>query len=97
MIEAKLHYSSPNYQVIEPVALKVLQDTFNKTEKEEDFIVLQLALQDHYVRCAVTNEPIRLVDLRYWDINHQLAFKDVHTSWQWVKEHLGDYGYARKT
>jgi hypothetical protein len=27
-----------------------------------------------FVRCAVTNEPIALEDLRYWDVDRQEAY-----------------------
>lgn len=27
-----------------------------------------------FVRCAVTGEPIELVDLRYWSVEHQEAY-----------------------
>ncbi len=27
-----------------------------------------------FVRCAVTDEPVRLEDLRYWSVKHQEAY-----------------------
>jgi hypothetical protein len=29
----------------------------------------------HFVRCAVTGDPIRLENLRYWSVERQVAFK----------------------
>ncbi len=28
-----------------------------------------------FVRCAVTGDPIRLENLRYWDVERQVAYK----------------------
>ncbi len=39
---------------------------------DHDFEVLQ---EGEFVRCAVTGDPIRLDNLRYWSIEKQVAFK----------------------
>jgi hypothetical protein len=31
-----------------------------------------------FVRCAVTGDPIRLSNLRYWSVEKQVAFKSPH-------------------
>ncbi len=35
-----------------------------------------------FVRCAVTNDPIQLDDLRYWSVQHQEAYKTADISLQ---------------
>lgn len=37
-----------------------------------------------FVRCAVTGDPIRLENLRYWNVAKQVAFKS-------AKESFADY------
>ena len=37
-----------------------------------DFQVLQ---EGQYVRCAVTGDAIPLDDLRYWDVDRQVAYR----------------------
>ncbi len=38
---------------------------------DADFQVVQ---QGEFVRCAVTGDPIRLDNLRYWNVERQVAF-----------------------
>lgn len=33
-----------------------------------------------FVRCAVTGDPIRLENLRYWSVEKQQAYKSAHES-----------------
>ena len=39
-----------------------------------------------FVRCAVTGEPIALVDLRYWNVELQEAYASATISMQRVKD-----------
>ncbi len=43
-----------------------------------------------YVRCAVTGEPIRLEDLRYWSVAYQEAYLNAATSLRRHIERRGD-------
>jgi len=40
-----------------------------------------------FVRCAVTGEPIRVEDLRYWSVAHQEPYVSAAVS---VQRHLDD-------
>ncbi len=31
-----------------------------------------------FVRCAVTGDPIRIENLRYWNVERQIAYKSAH-------------------
>jgi hypothetical protein len=44
---------------------------------DADFQVLR---EGDFVRCAVTGEPIELENLRYWDVQRQLAFRSAAES-----------------
>ncbi len=46
-----------------------------------DFQVLR---EGDFVRCAVSGVPIRLENLRYWDVDRQLPFRSAEVS-------FGDY------
>lgn len=35
----------------------------------------QVVKEGEYVRCAVSGRPIRLEDLRYWDVARQVAYE----------------------
>lgn len=39
-----------------------------------------------FVRCAVTGEPIPLIELRYWSVDRQEAYRDAEAALQRVKE-----------
>jgi hypothetical protein len=43
-----------------------------------------------YVRCAVTGEPIRLEDLRYWSVAYQEAYLNAEAS---LRRHLERGGH----
>jgi len=40
-----------------------------------------------YVRCAITNQPIALDDLRYWSVNRQEAYANAEISLKSYLEH----------
>lgn len=40
----------------------------------------QVVTPGQYVRCAITGLPIALEDLRYWSVERQEAYIDVHAS-----------------
>ena len=40
-----------------------------------------------FVRCAITGDPIRLENLRYWSVEKQQAYKSARESF---KDFLGD-------
>ena len=42
-----------------------------------DFQVLR---EGEFVRCAVTGDPIRLDNLRYWSVDKQVAYKSARES-----------------
>jgi hypothetical protein len=45
-----------------------------------------------FVRCAVTGEPIRLEDLRYWSVAHQEPYANAAASLRRHQERLGRDG-----
>ena len=45
-----------------------------------------------YVRCAVTGEPIRIEDLRYWSVAYQEAYANAAAS---LRRHMERRGQAR--
>jgi hypothetical protein len=45
----------------------------------------QVIVQGDYVRCAVTGEPIRLEDLRYWSVARQEAYASAEAA---LRRHL---------
>jgi hypothetical protein len=55
----------------------------NKTPKEPIFSEAKLRYDDGeyhvvqqgtFVRCAVSNQPIQIEDLKYWSVDHQEAY-----------------------
>lgn len=44
---------------------------------DADFQVLR---EGDFVRCAITNDPIRLDDLRYWSVDRQEPYKTAKES-----------------
>lgn len=46
---------------------------------DADFQVLE---EGDYVRCAITGQPIKLDDLRYWSVDRQEAYLDAAASFQ---------------
>ncbi|MFT6460924.1 MAG: hypothetical protein ACJA0K_003148 [Maricaulis maris] len=50
---------------------------------DSDFIILKAGA---FVRCAVTNDPIQLDQLRYWNVDEQEAYRDVLIAKQrWIE------------
>jgi hypothetical protein len=35
----------------------------------------QIVREGEYVRCAISGAPIRIDDLRYWNVDRQLAYR----------------------
>lgn len=46
---------------------------------DHEFEVLQ---PGEFVRCAVTGDPIRLENLRYWSIDRQVAYRSAAESFE---------------
>ncbi|MBI2719687.1 MAG: DUF2093 domain-containing protein [Rhizobiales bacterium] len=44
---------------------------------DADFQVLK---EGDFVRCAVTGDPIRLDQLRYWDVDRQVAYRSAEVA-----------------
>lgn len=44
---------------------------------DHEFEVLQ---EGEFVRCAVTGDPVRIDNLRYWSIEKQVAYKSARES-----------------
>ena len=44
---------------------------------DADFQVLQ---EGDFVRCGVSGDPIRLENLKYWDVERQMAFRSADTA-----------------
>jgi hypothetical protein len=40
----------------------------------------QVVREGDFVRCGVTGDAIRLENLRYWDVERQIAFRSAETS-----------------
>jgi hypothetical protein len=40
----------------------------------------QVLREGEYVRCAITGDPIRLDNLRYWSVDKQVAYKSAWES-----------------
>ncbi len=40
----------------------------------------QVVQQGEFVRCAVTGDPIRLDNLRYWNVERQVPFASAHAA-----------------
>jgi hypothetical protein len=55
----------------------------------------QIVKNGSYVRCAVTGEPIRIEDLRYWSVAYQEAYLNADVSLRRFLERLGDAGANR--
>ena len=62
----------------------------NQTSKEAviryldaDFQILE---SGSFVRCAVTGKPIELDELKYWSVERQEAYVDVHASFKREQE-----------
>jgi hypothetical protein len=44
-----------------------------------DYQILQ---EGEFVRCAVSGDPIRIDNLRYWSVDRQIAFKSASESFR---------------
>lgn len=42
----------------------------------------QIISPGEFVRCAVTGKPIRLEELRYWNVEYQEAYSSVEASYK---------------
>ena len=51
----------------------------------------QVLKNGSFVRCAVTGEPIRIEDLRYWSVAHQEAYLNAEMS---LRRHLERRGQS---
>ncbi len=40
----------------------------------------QIVREGEYVRCAISGAPIRIDDLRYWNVDKQLAYRSAMES-----------------
>lgn len=63
-----MNYLDPNLPKLREAKLKYLQ---------ADFQVLR---EGDFVRCGVSGEPIRLENLKYWDVERQMAFRSAEIS-----------------
>ena len=63
-----MNYLDPNLPKPREAKLKYLN---------ADFQVLR---EGDFVRCSVSGDPIRLENLRYWDVERQLAFSSAEIS-----------------
>ncbi len=41
----------------------------------------QILREGEFVRCAVTGDPIRLDNLRYWNVDKQVAYKSAQEAY----------------
>ena len=63
-----MNYLDPNLPRQREAKLKYLQ---------ADFQVLR---EGDFVRCGVSGDPIRLENLKYWDVERQMAFRSAEIS-----------------
>jgi hypothetical protein len=42
----------------------------------------QIIREGEFVRCAVTGEPVRLEDLKYWNVVRQVAYRSAREAFQ---------------
>ena len=63
-----MNYLDPNLPKQREAKLKYLQ---------ADFQVLR---EGDFVRCGVSGDPIRLENLKYWDVERQMAFRSAEIS-----------------
>lgn len=48
----------------------------------------QVMREGDFVRCGVTGDPIKLENLKYWDVERQIAFRSAETSFtDFLKKH----------
>ena len=63
-----MNYLDPNLPRQREAKLKYLSSDF------------QVLKEGDYVRCGVSGDPIRLENLRYWDVERQMAFRSAEIS-----------------
>lgn len=66
-----------------PLAPPDLVQKFHTIVKLKQFSLLRVLYEDYYVICGVTGEKIRLSDLQYWDIKHDMVFRDHLVAFRW--------------
>lgn len=42
----------------------------------------QVVREGEFVRCGVTGDPIRIDDLRYWDVERQIAYRSAEVAFK---------------
>lgn len=52
----------------------------------------QVLNEGEYVRCAVTGDPIDLDNLRYWDVDRQVAYKSAEVAFDVLLRELTSRG-----
>ena len=63
-----MNYLDPNLPRQREAKLKYLSSDF------------QVLKEGDYVRCGVSGDPIKLENLRYWDVERQMAFRSAEIS-----------------
>ena len=63
-----MNYLDPNLPKQREAKLKYLNSDF------------QVLREGDYVRCGVSGDPIRLENLKYWDVERQMAFRSAEVS-----------------
>jgi len=63
-----MNYLDPNLPKQREAKLKYLSSDF------------QVLREGDYVRCSVSGNPIRLENLKYWDVERQMAFGSAEIS-----------------
>ena len=63
-----MNYLEPNLPRQREAKLKYLSSDF------------QVLREGDFVRCAVSGDPIKLENLRYWDVERQMAFGSAEIS-----------------
>ena len=63
-----MNYLDPNLPRQREAKLKYLSSDF------------QVLKEGDYVRCGVSGDPIRLENLKYWDVERQVAFRSAEIS-----------------
>jgi hypothetical protein len=54
----------------------------------------QVIREGEYVRCAITGEAIRIDDLRYWNVDRQVAFRNASVAFSELLKGLKSPGRA---
>jgi hypothetical protein len=63
-----MNYLDPNLPRQREAKLKYLNSDF------------QVLREGDFVRCGVSGDPIRLENLKYWDVERQMAFRSAEIS-----------------